>query len=134
MYIPKYFTLDELFSQKVVKEYGEQAWQFMDDRVLFTLDALREKFGAIFINDWAVGGNLDSAGFRAPDDPTGAEFSQHKQGRAADCHFKNYKAEDIRQKVLAEPDRFPYITAIETGVNWFHFDVRNCKRIMKFSG
>jgi hypothetical protein len=133
MYIPQWFSLDELFSNRILTKYGDKAWQFLDDRLLITLDALRNKYGAIIINDWAVGGSLDGCGFRDPGEITGGEMSQHRFGRAADCHFKNYKADDIRQKILLDPDRFPYINAIETNVSWFHFDVRNCKRIMKFN-
>jgi len=121
IYIPKWFSLDELFSQEICKKYGSVAWSFLDDRLLITLDALRNKYGAIFVNNWAVGGSLDSAGFRAPNDPVGASFSQHRFGRAADCHFKHYTAEDIRQKILLDPEMFPHINAIEMNVSWFSF-------------
>lgn len=132
MYTTKHFKLEELVSKSVFQRFGLQAWQFLDEFMLRTLDQLWDKFGTCTINDWVFGGKMDSCGFRTSDDSTGATFSQHKHGRAADCHFKNHTADEVRQYVLSHPTEFPYITAIETGVSWFHFDTRNCKAIMQF--
>jgi hypothetical protein len=71
---------------------------------------------------------------RTEGSPFGTEYSQHRFGRAADCIFADVTAEQVRQDVLDNPDDedFKYITSIELGVDWFHFDVRNCNRIMTY--
>lgn len=132
MYIPKFFIIEELISEVVFRKYGKLAWQFFDDRALKTLDRLRERFGKATVNDWLWGGEYDSRGFRAPDDPDGAEMSAHKRGQAFDVVFEKHPAEDVRGDILRNPDDFPYINAIEANVNWLHYDCRNCQRIMVF--
>ena len=132
MYIPKYFALYEIVPEEIYHRNKSQAWQFFDDRALKTLDALREKYGKMIVNDWFWGGVNDSRGFRTPDDLDGAELSPHKRGQAFDVSFDKYPAQKVRDDILENQDEFPYINAIEDDVTWLHFDTRNCKRIMVF--
>jgi len=132
MYIPKFFTIQELVPKPVFDTYGEQAFQFFDDRALITLDQLRSKFGKAIVNDWHWLGKFDSRGFRLPFDSDGAFLSAHKRGQAFDVTFVDKSASYVREYVLKHPDEFPYINAIEADVNWFHFDTRNCERILVF--
>jgi len=132
VYIPKHFRIEELVSKTVFRKYGKQAFQFFDDRALKTLDRLRERFGPATVNDWLWGGPNDSRGFRAIDDPEGADNSAHRRAQGFDVIFKEISAEEVREYILRNPDEFPYINAIEANVNWLHFDCRNCQRIMVF--
>ena len=60
-------------------------------------------------------------------------MSQHKLGNAGDGKFQDYSAEEVREDILAHPEKYPEITALELGVDWLHIDVRNCERIFTFS-
>lgn len=138
MYIPKYFKPQELVPPHVFTQRGTKSFELMDDRVLITLDALREKFGPLTVNNYHTGGDrrwsgLRTQGFYRSPSEYEASFSQHKYGRAADCIPANTTAEKMRQYVLDHPEEFPYITFLETNISWFHFDVRNCNAITTWS-
>jgi hypothetical protein len=133
MYKCRHFDIEELVPRAVILLLGrDSAWVVFDDRALRTLDGLRDKFGATYVNDWQIGGNMDSRGYRCPNDKDGADFSQHKLGNAFDCTFKTAKVETVRAYILAHPDEFPWITGIEKGVSWLHFDTGNRTRITVF--
>ena len=134
IYIPKYFTVEELVPPQVFKDRGQKAWELIDSRLLATLDRLRDRYGPMTINDYKWGGEREWSGLRTPDSPYYSRYSQHSFGRAADILFKHHSAEKIRGDLL---DKFPeleyhLITAIEMDVSWVHIDVRNTRRIMQF--
>lgn len=130
MYIPEHFKLYELFPEDFYKQNkwrgNDLLWLF-DDRVLWTLDQLRERFGPVYLNNWYWGGKHQYRGCRPFNCEIGAEWSQHKFGRAGDPVFAEAEAEEVRQEILANPYNleFEYITCIEMDVSWLHFDVRN---------
>lgn len=134
MYTCTHFAIHELVPQNVFHARGEKAWQLLDERLLKTLDRLRERYGSITVNNWYWGREREWSGLRTKDSPYYSDYSQHTFGRAADCLFKKYTAEKIRQDILANPDdpAFELIGSIELGVSWLHFDVRNCDRIMTY--
>lgn len=137
MYKCKYFQLDELLPEKLYKELKnlgrlEVGWLLFDDRLLKTLDKLRETFGAITVNDWKWGGHNHYRGFRPDNCQIGSKYSQHRFGRACDCIFKNYSASEVRERVLANPELFPAIKGLEMDVSWFHFDLRNSVSLVTF--
>ena len=149
MYKCKHFRIEELVPPSIAGDYGEKAWQFLDERALKMLDRLRDEFGRIIVNDWKSGGKNKYRGFRPHYCQIGAVQSQHRFGRAFDCILDLTRSEarvednskpqqvfdsydKIRQFILDNPQKFRFITALETGVNWLHFDVRNCKKIMTF--
>lgn len=130
MSICKHFTIEELVPEHVYDKYGlARAKLLLDNQLLITLDQLREYFGACTINDWLWGGKFQESGFRDADCKHYSPTSQHSFGRAADCKFEFATAEEVRETVLEKKILFPYITFIEDGVNWFHFDVRYGPRI-----
>ena len=132
MYIPKHFAIHELVPPEVYNTWGDKALQFLDDRALQTLDALREKYGRILINNWFWNGTRQWSGLRTEESPYGSAFSQHRFGRAFDCIFLDIDVEKVRKEILADPSLFPFINAIELNTSWLHFDCRNCKRIKTF--
>ena len=134
MYKCQFFTIKELVSSRVYDDRGEKAWALLDERALKTLDKLREVFGPVTVNDWSWGGSNEFRGLREPDCKIGAKYSQHRFGRAFDCHFRGVSANEAREYILQNPNEFPYIASIEMKVSWLHFDVRNYgPGILKFN-
>ncbi len=134
MYIAKHFIIEELVDPETYRTRGDKAWELLDERMLITLDKLRERYGSITVNSWKWGGDRKWSGLRTPASPWYSTYSQHSHGKAADCIIKNYTAEEVRQDILADPDHddFKLINSIELDVGWLHFDVRNCNRIKAF--
>lgn len=99
-----------------------------DDRMLWTADKLRERYGRTTINNWWWGGKNQYRGWRPFDCEVGAEISQHKFGRAGDSLF-SLPAEEIRQDILnnESDDIFKHISVIEKDVGWLHCDCRNTR-------
>ena len=136
-YISQHFKPYELLPKATYIELElnnklHYTWLLFDNRVLKTLDILREVFGITHMNDWFWNGNNQYKGWR-PSNCIGAKYSQHKFGRAADPTFKNVEAEFVRNYVFKNRDKFPYITAIEMNIPWFHFATQNnnSKEIIK---
>ena len=134
MYICRHFNIKELVSQAVYAERGEIAWQLLDERALKTIDKLRDVFGSVTINDWQWGGVNEYRGLRESSCTIGAKYSQHRFGRAFDCHFRNVSADSVREYILQHPEEFPFICSLEMNVTWLHFDVRNYgPEVLKFN-
>lgn len=121
---------------------GEQIWRLMDERVLRTAEFLRHRFGTMIINDYIWYGSNQYRGFRpwtallnmmeycstGVARATWSSFhSQHCFGRAIDAKFKSVTAEEIRLDIKANPERkeYQFITCVEDGVDWLHFDCRS---------
>lgn len=133
MYKPRHFKTQELVPRHVYDDRGEKSLELLDDRLLITIDKLRDAYGPIIINDWHKGGKNQWRGLRTEQSPYGTIYSQHRFGRAADLTFLKTDAETVRLAVLDSPDRFPLIQSLELDVSWFHLDIRNCERIKTYS-
>jgi len=126
MYQCRHFVIQELVDPEIYKKRGNKAWELLDERALITLDALRDKFGPICVNNWHTGGKRKWSGLRTAESPYYSPTSQHSFGRAFDCVPLALDVESLRSQVIRDRQKnFPYITGIELGVSWFHFDVRN---------
>jgi len=132
-YRPENFQLYELYPKDIFEKgmsepNGEQKlWQMWDDRILYTIQHLRNRFGSMVCNTWYWGGNSQYRGWRPFDCPEGEKFSIHKAWKAVDLISKNFTATDIRSQILADPfhEDFKYITCVEMNVSWLHVDTRN---------
>lgn len=133
MYLPRHFQAYELVPPEIFASRKGKSFELIDERVLITLDTLRETFGPCIINDWYWGGEFEQSGLRTANAPQFSPTSQHTFGRAMDCKFKEHPAAEIRDQVIRNRLLFPYITFMEDDVNWFHFDVRNVQRIVLWS-
>jgi len=126
---PEYFQLFELVPHAQWSRTAHSTlWKLFDDRVLITLDALRKRHGRMTMNDYHWGGHNEFRGWRPLDCAIGSTLSQHKFGRAADATFGDTGVEEVRQDILAnkgKDDFSRYITRIEIGIPWLHFDVCN---------
>ncbi len=131
MYLPKHFCIQEFVPPDVYAKWGEKSIMFIDERVLITADKLRDFLGPMIVNTWhsqkliKAYGLRKESGLRSMTTSTGAEWSQHKFGRAADALFALHSAEEVRTYVMSHQYEFPHIGCIEDDVSWFHFDVRN---------
>lgn len=136
MYIPKYFKLQEFFPKEFYNEIypilGNKMWQLMDNRVLQTADTLRSKYGPMIVNDWLWRSDSYAnqyRGYRPWNCKIGAGYSQHKFGRALDCKFVKVDTKKIIDEIAyseyGDFIEYKYITTVEIGVTWLHFDVRN---------
>lgn len=126
-YTSKYFMPFELLPPSLYAKYGSAALTVMDDRILYTLDELRDYFRKpITVNNWHEGGPFQQRGFR--DDPdTGAALSQHRFGRAADFDVKGVTANEVRDLMRKHSldEQLEHITRCEDGVSWVHIDCAN---------
>jgi hypothetical protein len=131
MYYPEHFSIWELVPpdmQVLIHDRGS-AWAFntlFDERLLRTMDMLRDQFGSMQANTWKEGGRHCFRGFRPPYCDIGAELSQHRFGRAVDLVPLNSCVDHIRKEILKYPNspRYHHIGGLELDVNWLHIDVR----------
>lgn len=133
-YTPHHFRLEEFLPPKVFNDLAAantlwKGWLLVDERMLRSADQLRDKFGALTINDWHRGGTRDECGLRVPGMVNFKPYSQHSFGRALDAVSRTLSGDDMRRYILAHPDEFPFLTTLEKDVSWLHADVRNCQRI-----
>ena len=131
-----HFKIQELVPKEVFDLVKKDAlWELFDERLLTTIDALKEKFpeGSMTINNWLWGGDRDQSGLRTKNSKYYSPTSQHSIGKAVDCVFSDYDNNSVRQYVINNPDEFPYIKGIELGVSWCHFDVRSRDEVLLFN-
>lgn len=86
MYKTTHFTLEELVAPKMIMSIGVQnCWLRLDEGCLRDLDTIRKEWGGVIYINGVFGGQVfDSRGLRTPNDPDGAYWSVHKQGKAFD--------------------------------------------------
>ena len=116
-YKPKYFKQQQL----VPPQYVDMCWKIMDDRILRSADCLREKFGAIWINNYSK--DFKYSGYRPMDCEVGKQYSQHKFGRALDLKFFN----DVDFDEVTEfiQTQFLPISMVIVYDTFIHIDCRN---------
>jgi hypothetical protein len=130
-YKPEHFEIYELVPQDLHNKYEndlDKLWYLFDNRVLWTIDNLRKRYGKLVANDWIWDGKNQYRGWRPSDCSIGANLSQHKFGRACDVIPTETTSEEIRIDLIQNHktlEVFKFITCIEYGVSWFHFDTRN---------
>lgn len=124
-----WFGIEELVPRHMFEEYGEKCWEFFDDRLLLTLDSLRDVYGPIYINDWKR--EIEWNGLRTPEYPNYRYSSQHNFGRAANMKFENWVAQEVIDDIIKQPKlaEFEHINALRVDVSWVHIDLRNSDRI-----
>ena len=126
-YIPKYFKIEEVTSPDICDPLDANQWFLFDDRILWTADRIRSRYGKIVCNTWLWNGQHTFRGFRPWSCQVGSKRSQHKLGRALDLIPIEVTVDELRNEIIANPIReeFKFITAIESDVSWLHIDCRN---------
>ena len=123
----KYFEIHELVPKHMYNMRGNNNWRFIDERLIATIDTLKEHFssGTMTINNYKWGGDREWSGLRTSQSPDYSPTSMHSFGKAIDCIFSHYSAEEVRLYILSNKGFFPYIRGMEDTVSWLHVDVRN---------
>jgi len=125
----EHFTIQELVPREIYADFGRQAIWFLDPVAVGVLKLLRRQFGPCTVNDWKWGGEFRYSGYRQPEVDIGAPLSQHRFGRAFDCKFENFSADQVRQNIMADEALWMAagLTTLESGEiadTWVHFDTR----------
>jgi hypothetical protein len=126
-YTPKHFIAQEFLPKAIYGMYGDSGLSiFMDARILWTADQIREHYEVpCLINDWHRGGLRGQCGYRERGVVIdSSQCSQHYFGRAIDMIVMGIKSEQVRQdirdgKLIKE---ITYVTRIEDDVEWLHLD------------
>lgn len=130
MKLNNYFDVREFVPPQIWNKYGERSIWFVDPKLIEIATLYREFFEApIIINNWYIGGKYMYRGYRPPRINVGTEYSQHKMGRAFDCHSPNITPQEMYKSILDNPEPFMKVglTALEDinfTTTWLHSDCR----------
>ena len=129
----KYFNIKELVCPDVYNKFGEQSWMFIDNKLIETLDIVREKIlcRPMVINNWASGGGYTQRGLRcnicqlvkSKTDIGRIYLSAHNFGKAIDATVQGMTAEEARKLIIKNQVLLPYPIRLEDNVSWLHLDV-----------
>lgn len=126
----KYFKPYEIVSKTVYTIYRDESIKFMDNRLLETLDVIREILGVpLVINDWYWGGKNQQRGLRentcqiVKSKGNTLYLSSHCFGRAFDAVSAKMSAENMRKKIVDNAYKLPYPIRMENNVTWLHVDL-----------
>jgi len=131
IYTSKKFKIQELVPLSVYTQYKNNVnilWSLLDNRIILTIDMLQSEYGTAYINTYLFTSNGSQyRGWRPFNLSIGAHLSQHKFGRAVDMTFENYTAESIRNDIIQNPFKEPfiYITTLEMNIDWLHLSTQN---------
>lgn len=129
--ISKHFSIEEFVPKLIFTKYGENSKWFIDERVIYLAEFVREWFKVpVTINNWHSGGSFQERGYRTPQSTTGASYSQHKTGRAIDFSVKGLTADQVRKEIMDYEYAFMVagLTTLEDAAfapTWVHADIRN---------
>ena len=124
-----YFSIEELVCQDVYNKFGKYSLKFFDQRLLITLDTLRDRIGRpIRVNNWKEGGKFSQRGLRCNlcdlvKSKTELYMSAHVLGKAVDFDIDGMLAEETREWIIKKANWWPYSIRLEKDVNWVHLDV-----------
>ena len=129
MKVSKNFELGEFVDPGTWQIRGEKSLELLDNRLISLAQFFHDYFQvAITINNWQSGGQYKDSGLRTWLSKTGATYSQHKYGRAADLKLTGLDPEAVRAEIRKNWDKFKAagLTTIEKDTpTWVHIDVRN---------
>lgn len=127
---PTNFDIREYVPKEVHKRFGANSIWFIDPRIILIKQYIETNIGhKCFVNNWASGGTLNESGFRVPHSLTGAQYSQHKYGRAEDIHFLGITAKEAHWFVAEHWKDLSALgaTTVENSImtpTWLHIDTR----------
>jgi len=140
------FFLDEFIPPEMYLRFGALSMQWLRPEVVKSSQILRNIFGPSVINNWSQGGKVSAeeflkypievqeqfyteSGIRLPGTQTGATFSMHKYGCAADQKFKNADPDTVRKFIKSnyhKTFKSAGITRLEAHTpTWVHHDCAN---------
>lgn len=131
--LKQYFDIRELVCPHTFQRFGESSWQFFDYQFLENILILRRDVLQIPLvcNDWHKGGSFSQRGFRCNicqlvKDATANNriyLTSHANGAGVDFVSSRMTAQEMRDKIKAEQDRFTVPFRVENKVSWLHFDI-----------
>lgn len=134
--VKKFFKIQELVDERVFNRWGDNAWNFFDDRLLETILVIRRDIlkVSLICNDWCFGGKNTQRGLRTNLSPLVKEktdrgvlyLSQHCMGKAVDFVSSKMTANEMRELIKKNKSKLPYKIRIEDGASaptWLHIDV-----------
>jgi hypothetical protein len=105
MRVSKNFILQEFVPEYDFNEMGEKAKKLLDRDLIPLAQALRDVYGPIHINTWALyKDGSHYRGWRPRSCDVGSKRSQHKFGRALDMTFLDEDPEDVLNSILDNQD------------------------------
>lgn len=124
--VKKNFQLKELVCPHCVKTYGDKAWQFLSTELLSTIYVLRNEVikKPMVVNN---GTTFTQRGLRcnmcqSVKSKSTPYMSAHALGKAIDFHVNGMEAEEVRQLIKDNIDKFEYPIRLEEAVSWCHCD------------
>lgn len=132
--IKKFFKIQEFVDERTFQRWGENAWNFLDDRLLETILVLRRDILKVpmVCNDWSWGGKNQQRGLRTNLSPLVKDktdkgilyLTQHAMGRAVDFVSSKMSADQMRKLIKQNASKLPYPIRMEVGekVTWLHID------------
>lgn len=131
--MPKHFRPEEFIPKSLFNKYGTDALRFLDTNVLLIAHVLREQFGTTIINNWHDDGDRNWCGLRTPWSEYYSQGSAHSWGKAIDCIFPDYQANDVRKWLRHNYTEYAQKThmyipiTVEEGpdIDWLHISVQN---------
>jgi len=136
MYKSKHFAIEELVPEHIFKKYGpSKCWEFIDPELMKMADIIKERFpdGTMSINTYKWGGNRNFSGLRTSDSKYYSIGSMHSFGRAIDCIFSKYTADEVREDIINNPEIYYAIKGLEKNISWVHFDTRPRNNLLVFT-
>lgn len=136
----KYFTIQELVSPEIYKEFGDNAWSLIDDQMMDALDSTREHFtkkygpsAKMIINNWHKSNPkfkpFRYRGLRPENCKEGAPQSQHKKRplNAIDFDIIGLTDDQVKDEIMANEAKFysmgwRRMESREFATGWTHLD------------
>ncbi len=139
------FYLDEFVTPEIYARFGEKSILWVRPEIFNIAQVLHNRFGKVIINNWADNGQRTAkdflqlplnvqkryfreSGLRTPDTHTGAKYSLHKFGCAADFKFTDAEPEEVRIHILTNQRSYMNLgmRRIEADTpTWLHADLGN---------
>ncbi len=125
MKLSENFSLEEMVAPEFIERIGARSADFLHPELVPTLQKIRDKFGAIVVNGTFNGKVFTESGLRAPTTTTGARYSAHKFGTAADLKFYDTTPEEVQEYIIRHQSDFPNIKRMESAkvtISWLHIE------------
>ncbi len=143
------FYLDEFVAPEIYARFGAKSILWLRPEIFNIAQVLRNRFGRVIVNNWANNGQIGAndflqlplniqknyfreSGLRIPDTHTGAKYSLHKFGCAADLKFTDTKPEEVRKHILTNQRSYMNLglRRMEAGTSsWLHVDLGNTNHL-----
>lgn len=143
--VKKYFQLKELVCPHCVNTFGDNAWQFISTELLSIIYTLRTQVikKPMIVNSY--NNNLTQRGLRCnicqlcKDNTTKNKIymTAHGLGKAIDFTVNDMPAEEVRNLIRSNIDKFEYPIRLERDVTWVHVDAYttdNKTKLIEFNG